>query len=445
VQPRPARTPSPDHGHCGLAPAAPGCLTPRRLPPPAPPSPAAAWRNALGPGFVVAATGVGAGDLIAASVAGRRFGLAVLWVVVLGALCKGVLNDGIARWQLATGTSLIAGWTRHLPRAVAWYFLAFLVLWGALVAAALTAACGVAAHAFFPELPVPAWAALHAVAGYALVRWGRYARFERLMSWLTAAMFVPVIGCAFPLLADPGGFVRGLLVPTVPAGSAGFLLGLMGGVGGSVTLLCYGYWIREKGWQGPAAHRRCQADLTVAYTLSGVFGLAMIVIAAGASPGDASGNSLVAALAARLGEILGPSGRACFLLGFWSAVFTSLLGVWQGVPYLFADAWHQLRARPPATPVSAADPAYRAFLAGLAFPPLLLLLYQSPLALVVLYAITGSFFLPFLATVLLVLNNRADLLGPLRNGPHANALLALCLALFFVLFVLEARDALFPR
>jgi Mn2+/Fe2+ NRAMP family transporter len=50
----------------------------------------------------VAATGVGAGDLIAASVAGRRFGLAVLWVVVLGALCKGVLNDGIARWQLAT-------------------------------------------------------------------------------------------------------------------------------------------------------------------------------------------------------------------------------------------------------------------------------------------------------------------------------------------------------
>jgi Mn2+/Fe2+ NRAMP family transporter len=81
----------------------------------------------------------------------------------------------------------------------------------------------------------------------------------------------------------------------------------------------------------------------------------------------------------------------------------------------------------------------------LAFPPLLLLLYKSPLALVVLYAITGSFFLPFLAAVLLVLNNRADLLGPLRNGRPANALLALCLALFSVLFVLEARDALSPR
>ena len=58
------------------------------------------WRNILGPGFVVAATGVGAGDLIAASVAGRRYGLAVLWIVVVGAALKWVLNDGVARWQL---------------------------------------------------------------------------------------------------------------------------------------------------------------------------------------------------------------------------------------------------------------------------------------------------------------------------------------------------------
>jgi hypothetical protein len=26
-----------------------------------------------------------------------------------------------------------------------------------------------------------------------------------------------------------------------------------------------------------------------------------------------------------------------FLLGFWGAVFSSVLGVWQSAPYLFAD------------------------------------------------------------------------------------------------------------
>jgi Mn2+/Fe2+ NRAMP family transporter len=410
-------------------------------PDPRPPAPRF-WPDLIGPGFLVAATGVGAGDLIAASVAGRRFGLAVLWVVVLGALFKWVLNDGIARWQLATGTTLIEGWSRRLPRAVGWYFMGFLVLWSFLVAAALTSACGVAARALWPVLSVPTWAAGHALAGFGLVWLGRYRLFERIMSWLMVAMFVLVIGCAGPLLGDWGGFAAGLLVPTVPAGSAKFLLGVMGGVGGSVTLLCYGYWIRERGWSGPAAHRRSRLDLGVAYGLSGIFGLAMIIIAAGAEPDDASGNALIMALAARLGEILGPAGRLCFLIGFWCAVFTSLLGVLQGVPYLFSDSLDQLRRRPPPAGPATLTPAYRAYLVYLAFAPLLLLLHQSPLAIVVMYAIAGSFFMPFLASVLLVMNNRRDWVGALKNGPVMNGLLVLSLVLFAVLFVVEAAETL---
>jgi Mn2+/Fe2+ NRAMP family transporter len=291
-------------------------------------------------------------------------------------------------------------------------------------------------------LPVPAWAAIHAVAGFALVWLGRYRTFERIMAWLMGAMFVLVIGCAVPLLDDWGGFARGLLVPTVPDGSAKFLLGVMGGVGGSVTLLCYGYWIRERGWSGSAAHRRTVLDLGVAYGLSGIFGLAMIVIAAGAEPADASGNALILSLSARLGEILGPAGRWCFLVGFWCAVFTSLLGVWQGVPYLYADSLGRMRREPPATGPVIRTTAYRGFLAFLAFPPLLLLLYQSPLAIVVMYAIAGSFFMPFLAGVLLVMNNHRAWVGDLKNGPVTNGLLLLSLVLFAVLFVIEAAENL---
>jgi Mn2+/Fe2+ NRAMP family transporter len=42
----------------------------------------------LGPGFIVAATGVGAGDLIAASVAGARYGTVILWAALLGGVLK---------------------------------------------------------------------------------------------------------------------------------------------------------------------------------------------------------------------------------------------------------------------------------------------------------------------------------------------------------------------
>lgn len=104
----------------------------------------------LGPGFVVAATGVGAGDLIAASVAGARYGTIILWAALLGGLLKFVLNEGVARWQIATDTTLLEGWIHKLPRGVSWYFLLYLLLWSFVVAGALISFCGLAAHTLFP-------------------------------------------------------------------------------------------------------------------------------------------------------------------------------------------------------------------------------------------------------------------------------------------------------
>jgi Mn2+/Fe2+ NRAMP family transporter len=397
---------------------------------------------------VVAATGVGAGDLIAAAVAGRRYGLAVLWVVVLGAFFKWVLNEGVARWQLATGETLIEGWTKRLPKWVAWYFLAYLLLWSFLVAAALSSACGVAAGSLFPTLEVPIWiwSSAHALVALLFVWWGRYAGFEFLMKILIGTMFGLVIFCALFLGPPLVDFFAGLLLPSVPEGSPRFLLGVMGGVGGSATLLCYGYWIREKGWSGVAAHRRSLLDLFSAYFLTGLFGIALVVIAAQVEPTDASGSSLIIALSDRLGELLGPVGKGAFLIGFWCAVFTSMLGVWQGVPYLFADTVMVMRRR--GTTVSGdrppidinRSPLYRAYLVYLAFPPLIMLAFEKPVAIVILYAVAGAFFMPFLATILLLMNNRREWVGKLSNPVTINALLALSLVLFGTIFVFEVLE-----
>ena len=51
----------------------------------------------LGPGIIVAATGIGAGDLIAAAVSGAQYGYALLWAALVGAILKYVLNEGIFR------------------------------------------------------------------------------------------------------------------------------------------------------------------------------------------------------------------------------------------------------------------------------------------------------------------------------------------------------------
>ena len=61
----------------------------------------------MGPGIAVAATGVGAGDMISATNAGAKFGTVLLWTIVYGALLKFALTEGIGRWQLATGSTLL--------------------------------------------------------------------------------------------------------------------------------------------------------------------------------------------------------------------------------------------------------------------------------------------------------------------------------------------------
>ena len=190
--------------------------------------------RSIGPGIVIAATGVGAGDLIAASVSGARFGTAILWAAVVGAIFKYVITENLARWQLVTGTTLLEGWIHRLPRFVSVYFLLYLFLWSFIVAGALIAATGLAAHSIFPALSVEAWGILHSILAVVIVWFGAYRHIERIMKILIAMMFVVVIICAAMLLPSASDILAGILIPELPDGSIVFVLGVIGGVGGSV-------------------------------------------------------------------------------------------------------------------------------------------------------------------------------------------------------------------
>src|SRR5690606_3088279 len=124
----------------------------------------------FGPGLLLAATGVGAGDLATAAFAGGHLGVAVLWAVLVGALLKFVLNEGLARWQLATGQTFLEGVAVRFGRICLWMFLPYLLLWSYFVGAALISACGVATQALWPLTDDAIqgkrlWGVLHALAG----------------------------------------------------------------------------------------------------------------------------------------------------------------------------------------------------------------------------------------------------------------------------------------
>ena len=153
----------------------------------------------IGPGLLVAATGVGAGDLATATFTGNHLGTAALWAVIVGAFFKYILNEGLARWQLATGTTLLEGIIQKFGVGAAWIFLPYLFLWSFFVGAALMGACGVTMHAIIPIYSNPshakiAFGILHSLVGVILVLLGGFRLFEKVMGFCIAVMFVTVHG-----------------------------------------------------------------------------------------------------------------------------------------------------------------------------------------------------------------------------------------------------------
>ncbi|MDP3368784.1 MAG: Nramp family divalent metal transporter [Brevundimonas sp.] len=405
------------------------------------------WRL-IGPGIVAAATGVGAGDLVATLVAGSMFGYALLWAAVAGTLLKISLAEGVSRWSLASGRTIFDGWSSLGPGLFGgrlnWasaYFGVYVVIWGfvygatAMTASALPLAALLDGTAM--ALDLKTWAMICGVVGLVLVWFNRYPVFEKLMTGLVAVMFVTVVGLAVIVAPDLPAMARGL-VPTLPAGSAFYTLGLIGGVGGTITLAAYGYWIGEKGWRGPAWMKVMRLDNRVGYAVTGIFVVAMLIVGAellhasgvALARGDRGLLDLDEVLRERFGDVVG----IMFLVGFFAASFSSLIGVWHGVSLMFADFWAHMRGRADdAAAKGEGSPAFRGYLLWLTFPPMALLFMDRPFGLIVAYGALGALFMPFLALTLVWLLNSSRTPAGWRSGWLSNAMLAAGGLLFCVL------------
>ncbi|MDF2067676.1 Nramp family divalent metal transporter [Bacillus sp. Cr_A10] len=390
----------------------------------------------IGPGIVVAATGAGTADLITSLVLGTQFGMTFVWAIIVGSVLKYFLNEGVGRWYLATGQTILDGW-QQLGKWATGYFGVYSIIWGFVYGAAAASTSGMAMHAMFPIMPVWAWSIIHAIVGFILIWVGKYLLFEKVMTALIAVMFVTIIGTAALFLPSFGDFAFGF-VPRVPQGSFILMLGLIGGVGGTITMASYGYWLREKGWNGKQWIAAMRTDAKIAYFLTGLFTLAGLIIGAqflagtGVSIRDDEG---LIKLSEMLGAEFGTPMRWMFLVAFWSAAYSSLLGVWNGVPYLFADFIKTIRKNK--QEVSVKDPAYRFYLFWLTFPPMILFYFGKPVELIILYGALGAIFMPFLALSLLLLLNSKTIAIESRNKWVPNAVLTGCLIMFGYLGIQE--------
>jgi len=415
----------------------------------------------IGPGLLAAATGVGAGDLVATMVAGAEFGTVLLWAAVLGTVLKLALAEGVGRWHLASSSTLLDGW-RRLGYWATVFFGVYIVVWGFVYGATAMSAVGLPLNALFGGLSVRYWAMIAGVVGLALVWAQRYHIFEKFMTVLVLIKFVSVVSVAVLVSPDLGNLANGL-VPRLPEGSVVNVLGLIGGVGGTITMAAYGYWMIAKGWKGTGWLSMMRLDNAVGYVMTGIFVISMLVVGAEILEGQdlTSSDSGLLVLGDELGARYGDWARLLFLIGFLSVTSSSLLGVWNGVSLLFTD-WTriirlphgakaelgiELGGRSPAA-ATATETGYeaasaerslpfRGYLLWLTVPPMALLFLDRPFAVTLVYGVLGAAFMPFLGGTLLLLLNSKRIGRDGQSGWLSNILLTAASLLFVVLLVID--------
>ena len=409
-------------------------------------TPASWWARltAIGPAVVVAAGGVGAGDLISALTSSARFGMTLLWAAVVGVVLKYVATEGLGRLYMASGETIL----RSIRRVGLWLsviFMVFLVIMGLLYGAALSSLVALAANAMFPVMPEDAWAILFAIVAFLILLVGRYLVFEKFMFGFAILMFIGMVGTAAKTLTglkNPAEFTAHL-VPSLPQGSTVFVLAVLGGVGGTFGVASYGYWVRDKGWRGPAWIPTMRVDATAAYVITFIFAFALFVIGSNflfTTGTTISGEEGLLTLAAPLGNSLGTAFRWLFLIGFFFVAFSSLVGGFNALSYLIADNVRILRKVPEeqAEEYTSQNSLYfRAALVYVTFPSMAFTLTGEPVVIAVAYAAFGALILPILAIVLLWHLNSKTLDRRYRNKILSNVLLVLVLVVFSLLGVRE--------
>ncbi len=374
------------------------------------------WTAMLGPGFMVAATGVGAGDLATGAFAGSQLGTAILWAVLLGAAMKLLLSVCFTKYQLITGKTILEGSMDRWRSFTTFAFPLYLIPWSLVVGAALISACAITLHAMLPLFDQPLYAKLvyggiQSLLGLILVRFGGYHLFQRIMKLFILIMFVTVLTCTVMVGPDWAAIIKGILIPHIPKlGSNGlaWTVALTGGVGGTLTIICYGYWIREEGRSSESDLKKCRWDLFSGYFATALFGMAMVIIGSRIQV-SGSGAKLIATLGHCFGQEVGPAARWMFLIGAWAAVFSSLLGVWQSVPYIFADFYVKCRRKTDIDAIVKEESRpYRIYLYALAIVPMAIVPFGFK-GVQMLYSIVGACFMPLLALSLIFLLNKKEL------------------------------------
>jgi Mn2+/Fe2+ NRAMP family transporter len=303
----------------------------------------------FGPGIFAIGYTIGTGSVTSMIVAGSKFNMQLLWVLLLSCLFSGILMFAYGNYALISGETALFGFKKHLKFG---NILAILIVVGITFGQwnSLMGILGISSNIIFEILAINfeglitfkyetvlITAIVIIITFYLLMLVGKYTFFEKIL-----VIFVSLMGLSFllslffvqPLSVD---VVKGL-IPTIPDIPGGKMLvaAFVGTTMASATFLSRPLFVKGKGWTIKNLDQQKKDSITAAILIFIISGTIMAV-AAGALFYEGKEVTHVLDMANTLEPVAGKWAVTIFFFGALSAGLSSIFPCLLIAPLLIAD------------------------------------------------------------------------------------------------------------
>lgn len=336
-----------------------------------PPSSLGGMFKFLGPGFILSASIVGSGELIATTVLGAKAGFAALWIIIISCLAKVAVQLEFGRHAILTGETSMQAFNQ-LPGVKIGN--ANLSVWAMLLLqtmklvqiGGIVGGTAVVLHLLLPGISVYVFAFVVAGIGASLIYNGSYGIIEKaslfMIMMFTVFTIASLVSVQYTEFAFSFGDVINGFRFRLTREEIAIAFGAFGITGvASDEIIAYNYWCLEKGYakfagppDGSAAWKqRAQGWINVMY-LDAVVAMILYTVVTtvfyllGASilhqkEMIPNGNEVIETLALIYTQSLGPGARTIYLVGAFFVLFSSVYATLAYWTRVYTDLFGQLQ------------------------------------------------------------------------------------------------------
>jgi len=371
----------------------------------------------IGPGVLVAAAFVGPGTITMCTLAGARFGYALIWALLVSIIATIVLQGMAGRIGLVTQNGLVDVVRTELKTPWVRNVVITIVLGAILVGNAAYEAGNIGGATLGLEqlLPQPELKSLlPSIIGviiFLLLWFSNYKILEKIFMGLVGIMGLSFVICAIITQPSITGILKGMFVPRLPEDGLLTVIALVGTTVVPYNLFLHASLVKEK-WNSKTDLNAVNWDTIVSIGLGGLVSIA-ILITASAAPISEINNALDMAKA--LEPLFGKMAFLFMAIGLLAAGITSAITAPLAAAYVASSCfgWKDGMQNKKFKMVWAI-----VLLCGVVF----LSFDITPIEVIQFAQVANGILLPVMALLLLWIVNKKSVMGQNKNSLVQNAL-----------------------